>query len=299
MEQPELTNTGWPSEEEIAALQEQQQAEAEAQQQAPAAVDTETGEVQEGAADPAPETTTAVAVQAVATQPRPQPMTHLMTRQPAPAQTLETFKVDMQIAGVLAQSGVFPNARDAKRAYAAILIGRDLGMGPAEALISVEFGAQGKPMISVHWQAAQIRRNGHDYRVVTLDGSQCMIHFYRRYNGNLQGLVVAGRIGMTASDAKKIPVYDKEQKQGGQQSTLGNKWNYRAWSEDMLYAYCMRRGVRRFYPELLMGYGGTVDEEQEGHEAHGAQDGVAVDPDTVQENIATLYGGDPVDVSGR
>ena len=294
MEQPELVNAGdWPSEGEIAAADAQRQAEAEAQQQAPATVDTTTGEVQDAADKPAPEVATAAAVQPYSPQPVP-----MMARQPAPVLALETFQVDMQVAGVLAQSGVFPNARDAKRAYAAILIGRDLGMGPAEALISVEFGAQGKPVVSVHWQAAQIRRNGHDYRIITLDATQCMIHFYRRYNG--QGLMVAGRIGMTASDAKKIPVHDKEQKQGGQQqSTLGNKWNYRAWSEDMLYAYCMRRGVRRFYPELLMGYGGTIDEEQEGHEAHGVVDGVTPSPEKARENIATLYGGDPVDVSGR
>ena len=202
---------------------------------------------------------------------------------------IESFQTDMQIASTLAEAGVFPSIKDAKRAYAALLIGRDLGMGPAEAMMSIDFGAQGKPSISAHWQAAQIRRRGHDYQIATLDSTQCMIHFLRRYNGELQAV---GKVGMTMQDAQKISIHDKGQ-DGGGKGTLANKWNYRAWSEDMLYAYCMRRGVRRFYPELLMGYGGTEDEEQEGQEKHGVQDfQEPASPEQVKDIIDDMYGDD-------
>ncbi len=289
MKQPQLVPDGrdWPSEEEIAQQHAQLEAEEAGRQDAPAGdaqlVDTQTGEVTEAAAEPQPGTAVAVRSQAA-----PAPM----GRHAAPTLSLDTYDKDMQIATALAKAQVFPAAKDAFKAYAAILIGRDLGMGHAEAMMNVEFGAQGKPVISVHWQAAQIRRAGHNFEIPVLSPTQCMVHFFRRIPG--EGLKKVGQVGTELSELKKIAIHDKNQ---NGRATLGDKWNYRSWGEDMLYAFCMRRGMRRYYPELMLGYAGSeADDIPEVEFVDESGDAETVGAAQASE---VLFGGERPDVGVR
>ena len=159
----------------------------------------------------------------------------------------------MEIAEVLAQSGAFPTVEKAAQAYAVIIIGQSFGMAPGEALMAISL-VQGKPSFDVHWQAKRIIELGHHYEIVQLDGQKCTIRAWRLIHGQLKE---CGEATMTMDRAKQIKVYDKGQ---GSNATLGGKWNYRSWAEDMLYAYCMRRVVRRYFPEVLGGYGGGDDD---------------------------------------
>lgn len=190
----------------------------------------------------------------------------------------------MEIAEVLAASGAFPTVEKAAQAYAVIIIGQSFGMAPGEALMAISL-VQGKPSFDVHWQAKRIIELGHHYEIVQLDGQKCLIRAWRKVEGSLKE---CGEVTMTMDRAKQIKVYDKGQ---GSNATLGGKWNYRSWAEDMLYAYCMRRVVRRHFPEVLGGYGGGDDDTTLDEMADdGVIEGEPVTPERLEQLKDELYG---------
>lgn len=191
-------------------------------------------------------------------------------------------KIDL--AGRMAKAGVFPTAEDEHKALAAIEVGESLGMKPAEALMAITF-AQGKPSIDIHWQMGRLRRLGHDYEILEHDASHIKITFHRKEKGKV---VRSHTIGGTYRQVQDIAIYDKEQ--GGKGAKLGNKWNWKAYTEDMLYAFWCRRGIRRFFPEVMGAFGPTAEEDAEEMGEIGLQEGEPVTQEKVKQNINDLFG---------
>ena len=195
-----------------------------------------------------------------------------------------TYDQRKELAEMMARAGVFPDVKDKARAMAAIEIGRFLSMQPAEALMAVQFGAQGVPSISIHWQARRLRQLGHDYEILEHDGAHCKIRFYRREQGRI---IRTHEISEIMSRLNQIRIHDKMQ---GDKATLGGKWNYKAYAEDMLYAFVMRRGIKRHFPEVLGPF--AVPDEQEAHEMGeaGIAEGEPLTQERVAETIEDLTG---------
>ena len=202
--------------------------------------------------------------------------------------TLHQHDETMAVAKVMADSGAFPTVEKAAQAYAVITIGRSFGLDVGESLMVISL-VQGKPNFDVHWQAKRIRELGHDYEVVELNGATCKIRAWRNVKGQLKEV---GEVSMTMDRARQIAIHDRSQSTGDpkQKSTLGNKWNYRNWGEDMLYRYCMVRVVRRYFPEVLGGYAPPIETELDAMAEDGIVEGEVVTQEKFDELKDELYG---------
>lgn len=197
-------------------------------------------------------------------------------RQQRPSLTIQD---KLSLAEAMGKARVFPGVENQYQAMAAIEIGQALGMEPGEALMAIHFGAQGKPAISVHWQAAKLQRLGWRWSFLEHTSHTCRMRFFPPAAHPAEPFDVQ----FTMAEAQAIKVYDKEQ--GGKGASLAGKWNYQSWGEDMLYAYCMRRVVRRYEPRVLGGF--TPDDEA--HEAE-ARPGAPVTPDAARQAVADVWG---------
>lgn len=182
----------------------------------------------------------------------------------------------MELADLLSQAGVFPSVDTKAKAFAAIEIGEALGMAPGIALMNIDFGAQGKPSISIHWQAGKMRELGWKWEFVEHNRTTCHIRFYPPEGATFDRQ-------FSAEEAKAITVFDKQQTKDGKGASLGHKWNYKSWMEDMLYAYLMRRVVRRYEPQILGGVGPSDEEMAEEQVTHGVYEGTPPGPEAAGE----------------
>lgn len=166
----------------------------------------------------------------------------------------QTFRV----AKALAMSGLFKDARQAEQAFAKILVGRDLGLSPTQAMMGIHI-IDGKPELSANLQAAFVKRTpGYDYRVTELTDQACEIAYYR------DGEEI-GRSRFTIEDAKK--------------AGLGGRGPWKAYPRNMLFARAMSNGVAFFCPEVTGGLRVYSDGEISGDETPPAIDNAANEPE--------------------
>lgn len=136
-----------------------------------------------------------------------------------------------RLAEGLAQSGVFKDTRQAAQAFAKIIVGRDLGMSPAQAMMGIQFVEGG---IQLHYSTlgARVRsRPGYNYRIFDLSNESASIEFTVDEES-------VGVSTFTQADAKAAG------KTGG---------NYAKWPRNMLIARAMSNGCKWFVPEVLQG----------------------------------------------
>lgn len=147
----------------------------------------------------------------------------------------------LNLAELLAKSGIFGKEEDKFRAFAKIQIGKELGLEAAESMQAVYFDHNG-PGISVHTRVALALRDGrYRFDIQRLDRDGCEIQWYRKRGKEWQELPVLRCI---ADELKGTMIHER-----GQQKELLEKWNYKSWREDMLYAFVQRRAIRRYAPE--------------------------------------------------
>ena len=168
-------------------------------------------------------------------------------------------------------------------AFAKIQIGRELGLKPAESMRAVFFG-QGGPDIDIHTRVMLAMRTGrYKFDIVQLDQNRCEVVWYRKESGQWmpQKPVVA-----TIDQIKHIDIWEN-----GKQKKLADKWNYKSWREDMLYAFTQRRAVRRYAPETQ---GSFVPQpaNEEAYEDAGMRTTDKLTPAEQATNIAD-FSGDP------
>lgn len=170
----------------------------------------------------------------------------------------------VRIAQNLAASGMFKDARQAEQAFAKILLGRDLGLSPTQAMTSIHV-VEGKPELSANLQAQLVKSyrgpdgERYDYEVLEHTDQVCAIEFRRREPGGQWETLGTERF--TIEEATRAGLTNPTR--NGQPSM------YAKYPRNMLWARCISNGVNFHCPEVARGLrvyhegeigGGTVPE---------------------------------------
>lgn len=204
-----------------------------------------------------------------------------MSAQPAPAVRPGTDIVrgeDLsdayRVSKAVFLSGRFPAVRKPEEALVQILVGRELGIGPMQAMMSIHV-VEGKPMVSATLLASFVQAHTvYGYRVKVLTDEACTIEF----TGGGEAL---GDSTFTIEDAQRAQL-------------VKEKSGWKKYPRNMLFARAMSNGVKWFVPEVLSGLPVYVEGEIiEGMARDGAlpEDGVASTAEAAQtlgEAVAAL-----------
>ncbi len=150
----------------------------------------------------------------------------------------------MFLGRAMAGSGFFKDSRRASQAIVKILLGREMGIGPASAVVGLHV-FDGKVVISAGLMASMIKRHPHyDYKVLELNDQGCTIDFYEHG-------ACTGRSTFTVEDAKQARLWGK-----------AGPWTQ--YPKNMLFARAMSNGARWYCAGI---FGGAVySPEEVGHE---------------------------------
>jgi len=139
----------------------------------------------------------------------------------------------IRVAQDLAKSGLFPDAMNAHKAFAKILLGRDLGLSPTQALTGI-YIVEGRPQIAAVTLAHFIRKTpGLGYKVTEHTADTCSIEFYA--DGELRGTST-----FTISEARSAGL-------------VKEKSGWVKYPRNMLFARAMSNGAKWYVPEVLGG----------------------------------------------
>jgi hypothetical protein len=150
-----------------------------------------------------------------------------------------------EYAFVFLQSQMFEDVKSITQAMVKIKAGQEMGFQPFTSIAGFHL-IKGKVIPGASLIGAKIKSSGaYDYDINELTNQKCVVQFFRK---NAAGdLTPMG-----------IPIeYTYEQAQ-----TAGLTSN-QTWSkhpQDMLFATCLRKGGRRYCPELLAGLGADTGE---------------------------------------
>jgi hypothetical protein len=133
------------------------------------------------------------------------------------------------IANEMAQARMFPDITTAHTAFVKILAGREMGIGPFQALSGIHV-IQGKAVLGGGLLAAAVKNSGrYDYKVLEQTDKVCRIQF-------LEGKTPIGTSEFTIEDAKKA----------------GTK-NLDKYPKNMLFNRAMSNGVKWYAPNVTSG----------------------------------------------
>lgn len=126
---------------------------------------------------------------------------------------------------------------------AAILTGRELGLGPMESLRSIDV-IDGRPSPSAEWMTARIFEAGHTIEVIEQTDQVCTIKGTRYVLFIKQGEpqrepVVSQTVTFTIEMAER--------------ARLTGKFNWKAYPEAMLYWRAVAQLARQLFPDVLRG----------------------------------------------
>lgn len=153
-------------------------------------------------------------------------------QQPLTINAAPSFSETLQTAKLLADSGYFPTIRSAAQAYAKILAGQELGIGPMTSVSMIHI-VEGKSTMDATLVGAQIKKSGrYDYRLKQSDENICTLTFFER------GKYV-GESSFTMEDAKR--------------ANLTGRATWKMYPKDMLRSRAMTRGARMFCPDIFNG----------------------------------------------
>lgn len=177
----------------------------------------------------------------------PDDSTELAVRAPMNVATMTDQEIDRlyRISKGLALSGMFKDARQADQAFTKILLGRDLGLSPTQAMTGIHI-VEGKPQVAATTLAMFVKQtDGCDYRVREHTEEACSIEFFQ--DGDSLGIS-----SFTIQEARKAGLVRPR-----------SPWeNY---PRNMLFARAMSNGVKWFVPQATAGipvyYEGEIVEE--------------------------------------
>jgi hypothetical protein len=149
-----------------------------------------------------------------------------------PAPPSFSFDELLKVAELLAASGYFKDATQQAQAIAKILLGLELGIGPASSMKSIHI-IDGVPTLSAAAMATLVKRSGrYDYRVRRLDDSACTIAFYEHGQA-------CGESTFTMADAAK--------------ANLAGKLVWKTYPRNLLFARAMANGARWYCADVFSG----------------------------------------------
>lgn len=147
----------------------------------------------------------------------------------------EELQRTLNIAKNLAASGMFNDARDAAKAFAKILLGRDLGLSVMQSMTGIHI-VEGRPELAGVTLASFIKQHPtYDYKTREHDEQHCVVDFF---NG-------AELLGTTT--------YDMEKARKAQLVKDHPKAPWNAHPMNMLFWRCISNGVKFFMPDLTGG----------------------------------------------
>lgn len=173
----------------------------------------------------------------------------------------------MTLGNVLARSGYFNDARDEAQAIVKVLAGQELGIGPIAAMMGIHI-IKGRVGLSANLMASKIKGSGkYDYRVKTLNDSECTIEFY-------QSGQRIGESTFTAADAKRA----------GTQ-------NMNAFPRNMLFARALSNGAKWYCPDAFNGAAVYTPDELRGQPVDGTGEIIEGVVETQQGNAQSALDG--------
>jgi hypothetical protein len=144
------------------------------------------------------------------------------------------------IGRVFAKSGYFKDARDAAQCITKILAGRELGIGPFQA-VSQFHVVEGKPTMSAGLVAAMVKRSGrYDYLPRSWTDEECVLDWYQRSE-------LVGQSAFSMADARRAKLV-----------RAGGGWE--KYPRSMLFARALTSGARMYCPDV---FGGAIYAEGE------------------------------------
>lgn len=144
----------------------------------------------------------------------------------------------------LTRSGYFKDARDVSQAVVKVLYGREIGVGPVTAMMSIHV-IEGKPAPSANLIAARVKASGrYDYRVREHSADVCRIEFFERAGAERESL---GVIEWSMEDARR--------------AGLGGRGPWKNYPRAMLFARAISEGARVHCPEVFGGAAVYTPEE--------------------------------------
>lgn len=156
----------------------------------------------------------------------------------APLMSNAEIEKTWRVASALARSRMFKDALQAEQAFAKILLGRDLGLSPTQAMTGIHI-VEGKPELAAVTLASFVRRlPGIGYRVTEHSDDACEITF-------TEDDEVIGVSRFTAEDAERAGLHKP--------SRNGAPSNHTKYPRNMLWARAMSNGVKWYVPEALAG----------------------------------------------
>jgi hypothetical protein len=172
---------------------------------------------------------------------------HRAPQLPAPITDREINRC-WRVARALAMSRMFKDAMQAEQAFAKILMGRDLGLSPTQAMTGIHI-VEGKPEVAAVTLAYFIRaRDGYDFRVIEHTDEVCEIEFL--VDGASRG---TSRFTMAEATTAGLTRPSKN----------GTPSMYSKYARNMLWSRAMSNGAKWLVPEVLSGvpvyYEGEID----------------------------------------
>ena len=135
----------------------------------------------------------------------------------------------MTLAKSFAESGMFPDMKQAAQCIVKIQAGQEIGIPPFAAMTGIHI-IQGRPTIGAGLIAARVKGSGkYDYKVAKMDDKICSIDFY-------QAKELIGNSTFTIEDAKKAQTKNLDK-----------------FPKNMLFARCISNGVRWYCPDVFAG----------------------------------------------
>lgn len=148
-----------------------------------------------------------------------------------------------RVATALAKSGMFKDIKQGEQAFAKMVIGRDLGLTPAQSMTGL-YLVEGKPQVAAPLMGHFIRaQKGYDWEVLTLDDMCCEILF-----------TVEGR----EDRVSKFTIEDAKQ------AGLTAKDVWKKYPRNMLFSRAMSNGAKWYVPEAMNGLPVYAEGELEG-----------------------------------
>ncbi|MDL1956987.1 MAG: recombinase RecT [Candidatus Desulfofervidus auxilii] len=145
------------------------------------------------------------------------------------------YKEVLEIANILVQSGLFPNAKNKEGAFAILEYGRELGIPPVVALQNISI-VKGRLCLSAQLMLTLAIRNNVIYQIEKNDDHECIIKFTRI----IRDKAVSYISRFTIEEAKKAQLIRQDS-------------NWLKYPKDMLFHRCVSRGLRRVAPDIIMG----------------------------------------------
>lgn len=158
-----------------------------------------------------------------------------------PPETSSLAKINMrelkELAGIMLESGAFPDVKTAAQAMIKVIAGNELGFSPIVSMTGIHF-FQGKVSLGANLIASLIKDSGkYEYKITEHTSDACSVVFYQNINSEIKQLGVPVRY--TFADAQKAGLTGKD--------------NWKKYPLDMLFAACIRQGARRYCADILRG----------------------------------------------